>query len=421
MSKLKIQIPAAFDFLFEKARCKVAKGGRGSGKSENIGRYLLIKGLENTENIVCGREFQSSIKDSVHSMLASFVNQYRLEREYHVLDTEIRGENGTCFSFVGLRKNIGNIKSMHNIKRFWGEEAQVFSQYSLDVLFPTIRAEDSELLFSFNPELEEDPAYQYLVVNPPPHTIIRHINYDQNPYFPDILKAEMEDMKRKDYQKYLNIWEGQCKQTIEGAIFTTQLQRAAEEGRISDEVSYEPSVKVHTYWDLGKRNKTAIWFAQYTGMQWRLLKCITGFGRDLEDYMDEIQALPYQYGTHYLPHDARQDRLGMQRSVEEQVRDRLGEVEIVERVAHKINAIEAAKAIFPLCHFHKTNCADGLHDLRRYAYAISEDGKVSKEPDHMYSDVADAWQCFAMAATPDYKPKKNYAPRTKRERDPYEQ
>jgi len=289
---------------------------------------------------------------------------------------------------------------MHNIKRFWGEEAQVFSQHSLDVLFPTIRAKDSELLFSLNPELEEDPAYQFLVINPPPDTIVRHINYDQNPYFPEVLRREMEDMKQKDYQKYLNIWEGQCKQTIEGAIFEKQLQLAANEGRITDEVEWNSSVPVDTFWDLGKRHKTAIWIAQYAGMQWRILRCILGFGKNLEEYMEEIKQLPYSYGTHYLPHDAEHNRLGMQRSIKDQVEMELGNAQIVPRINHKINSIEAANAIFPLCWFHKTNCADGLHDLRRYAYKVAEDGRISKEPDDMYADVADAFQCFAMAAQP---------------------
>lgn len=401
MPVVDIEIPKAFASIWEKNRYKVFKGGRGSGKSESVARYLLVRGMERPRKIVCGREFQASIKESVYDMLASFIEKYDLSGFYKVLKTEIIGANGTTFSFVGLRHNIASIKSMFDVDIFWGEEAQTFSANSLTVLLPTIRAEGSELIFTLNPDLEEDPSYQMLVVNPPPDTVVTTVNYQANPYFPESLRKLMEDQKEKDYEKYLNVWEGQCKQAVEGAIFARQIEKATADGRINDEVEYNRSVPVHTYWDLGKANKTAIWFAQYVGMQWRILHCIVGFGKDLEDYIAEIQSLPYGYGTHYLPHDARQDRLGMQRSVEDQVRQALGNVEIVERVTHKINAIEAAKEIMQLCHFHKTNCADGLYNMRRYAYKVREDGTVSQEPDHQYSDAPDAFMTFAMSAQPD--------------------
>lgn len=399
---IKIEIPKAFAPIWDDSYdYYVIKGGRGGAKSESVGRKLLVGGMKEKRKIVCGREFQSSIKESVYDMLGDFVSTYKLDSFYKVLKTEILGVNGTSFSFTGLRHSINSIKSMYDVDDFWGEEAQTFSDNTFRILLPTIRKKGSRLYFTMNPGLEEDPAYQTLVINPPPKTLLLHINYDQNPYFPERLRALMEKDKAENYEKYLNVWEGQCKQTIEGAIFARQLEKAMEEGRITDEVEYNNSVPVHTYWDLGKANKTAIWFAQYVGMQWRILHCIVGFGKDLEDYIAEIQSLPYTYGTHYLPHDARQDRLGMQRSVEDQVRQALGNVEVVERVSHKINAIEAAKEIMQLCHFHKTNCADGLYNMRRYAYKVREDGSVAQEPDHQYSDAPDAFMTFAMSAQPD--------------------
>lgn len=402
MPQVEIEIPKAFNPIWDDSYdYYVIKGGRGGAKSESVGRKLLVGGMKEKRKIVCGREFQSSIKESVYDMLGDFVSTYKLGSFYNVLKTEIRGVNGSSFSFTGLRHSINSIKSMYDVDDFWGEEAQTFSATTFRILLPTIRKKGSRLYFTMNPDQEEDPAYQTLVVNPPPKTLLLHINYNQNPYFPERLRALMEKDKAENYEKYLNVWEGQCRQTIEGAIFSRQLEKAASEGRINDEVEYNNSVPVHTYWDLGKANKTAIWFAQYVGMQWRILHCIVGFGKDLEDYFEEIKSLPYILGTHYLPHDARQDRLGMQRSVEDQVRLALGNVEIVERVSHKINAIEAAKEIMQICHFHKSNCADGLYNMRRYAYKVREDGTVSREPDHQYSDVPDAFMTFAMSAQPD--------------------
>lgn len=398
---VEMKIPPVYKALDDPYDYYVLKGGRGSAKSESIGRKLLLKGIESKRKIVCGREFQSSIKESVYDMLGDFISTYRLDSFYKVLKTEITAKNGSSFSFTGLRHSINSIKSMYDVDDFWGEEAQTFSENTLRILLPTIRKAGSRLYFSMNPDLDEDPAYQMLVVNPPPKTLVLTVNHDQNPYFPERLRQLMEKDKAENYERYLNIWEGQCRKAVEGAIFAQQIQLAEEQGRITDDVSYNPSVPVHTWWDLGKRNKTAVWIGQYTGMQWRMLKCIVGFNRDLDDYMNDLQELPYTYGTHYLPHDARQDRMGMQRTIEEQVRQRLGNVEIVERVTHKINAIEAAKSIFPITWFHKTDCADGLFHMRRYAYAVTQDGKVSAEPDHTHSDVPDAFMCFAMSAQPE--------------------
>lgn len=398
---VEMKIPPIFKALDDPYDYYVLKGGRGSAKSESVGRKLLLKGMQSKRKIVCGREFQASIKESVYDMLGDFISTYKLHTFYNVLKTEITAKNGSSFSFTGLRHSINSIKSMYDVDDFWGEEAQTFSANTFKILLPTIRKKGSCLYFTMNPDLEEDPAYQTLVVNPPPNTLILDVNHDKNPYFPERLRQLMEKDKAENYEKYLNVWEGQCRQAVEGAIFARQIEKATADGRINDDVEYNRSVPVHTYWDLGKANKTAIWFAQYVGMQWRILHCIVGFGKDLEDYISEIQSLPYTYGTHYLPHDARQDRLGMQRSVEDQVRHALGNVEVVERVAHKINAIEAAKEIMQICHFHKTNCADGLYNMRRYAYKVREDGTVSQEPDHQYSDAPDAFMTFAMSAQPD--------------------
>lgn len=400
--EVEIRIPPIFKRITEPHRTKVFYGGRGSGKSESIARYLLICGMQEPMNILCCREFQASIKDSVHQLLSDLITQYKLDSFYTVLNNEIRGKNGTVFIFSGLRNKIASIKSMHNIKKCWCEEAQTLSAYSLQVLFPTIRAEGSELIFTLNPEIEEDPSYQMLIANPPDDSLVVKVNYDSNPYFPDVLRKEMEQLKAKDPEEYLHVWEGQCRAAVQGAIFAKQIQKATEEGRINDDVTWEPNVPVNTYWDLGKSDQTSIWFCQYVGMQWRVLKNYSNFLQDIDHYIAYVQGQPYNYGMHYLPHDARHDRLGMIRSVEEQVRAAFGLVEVVDRTKHKVNSLEAAKAIFPLCWFHKTDCADGLSDLRRYSYALDpQTGKIGKQPKHdVHSDTADAFQCFAMAAQP---------------------
>lgn len=410
-----IIIPPVFRPLFGPERHKVCKGGRGSAKSESIGRCLLVRGAEKNRKIVCGREFQSSIKESVYDMLGDFVSTYSLDGFYNVLKTEIRGKNGTTFSFVGLHHNINSIKSMYDVDEFWGEEAQTFSAHSLRLLLPTIRAKDSRLYFSMNPELEEDPAYQRLVVNPPPDTRIIEANYMDNPYFPDNLRELMEQDKANDYQMYLNIWEGQCRAAVEGAIFAEEVERAARrteeypESRIT-KVPYDKTKPVDIFWDLGRGDKTAMWFAQQIGYEYRLLRYYECNGKHFSHYTKIAKELSYSYGKQYLPHDAENETISAKKTIKQQAIDAFGSgsVVIIPRIPKKALAIDSARGIFDRCVFDKDNCADGLTCLRKYAFKVdTETGKTSKEPEHdtPWSHGADAFMAIGQSMLPLLKKK----------------
>ncbi len=404
MQNVTIKIPEAFQDLWTPARLKVYHGGRGGGKSETVGRYLLVDGMREPQNIVCGREFQKSIKESVHSMLAYLIEDMLIRREYDILDTELRGKNGTRFSFVGLHHNISNIKSMHNIKKFWGEEAQTFSAQSLKVLFPTIRAEDSELIFTMNPELEEDPSYQMLIANPPPDSIVRQVNYYDNPYFPEVLRKEMEHLKATNFTEYLHVWEGKPRAAVEGAVFAEEVRRASEQGRIR-EVRYDKNKPVDVFFDLGRGDMTAIWFEQQIGYEYRFLRYYQNNRQHFSHYIKYLKELPYAYGTIYLPHDAEHEQLAAEKSIEVQAKEAFSSVQVVPRVKHKSSSIDAARGVFDNCFFDKELCADGLTTLRRYAFKVDPDtGKTSREPEHdtPWSHGADAFQCFAMAVSQEY-------------------
>lgn len=405
MANLKLQIPEAFSFLFQKARLKVAWGGRGAAKSESIGRYLLADGIKKPQNIVCGREFQTSIKDSVHSMLKHLISEMNIEREYNVLDTEIRGRNGSVFSFVGLHHNINNIKSMHNIGKFWGEEAQTFSKYSLDILFPTVRAEDSELIFSMNPELEDDPSYQMLIANPQPDSIIKKVNYYDNPYFPEVLRKEMEFMKLNNYQEYLHIWEGYCRQAVEGAVYSNEMRIATEQRRITN-VPYDPTKPVSTFWDLGWGDYTSIWFAQCVGHEFKIIDFYQNQRQRTGHYAEIMQSKGYVYDRIFLPHDASNESINADRTTEQILIEsfRNSSVFVLPNFPHAVKkGIQAARNVFPLCVFDKEKCADGLSALRHYHYKVDPDTKkVSKEPEHdSSSHAADAFRYLSMAITKD--------------------
>ncbi len=408
MPEVEITIPKIFNPIWEQHRYKVFKGGRGSGKSESVARYLLIQGMKRPMKIVCGREFQTSIKESVYDMLASFIDMYELGSFYKVLKTEITGVNGTTFSFVGLRHNIASIKSMYDVDIFWGEEAQTFSANSLTILLPTIRATGSELLFTMNPELEEDPAYEMLVASPPPDTKVVTVNYMDNPFFPDNLRALMEDQKAKDYQKYLNVWEGHCKAAVEGAIFAKEMEKAGVEGRIM-KVPYDPSKPVDIFYDLGRNDKTAMWWVQQIGYEFRFLRYYENNGQHFSHYTKIAKELPYSYGKQYLPHDAENEQLSAEKTIKRQAQEAFGSgVIIIPRIPKKNLAIDSARGIFDRCVFDKELCADGLTALRKYAYKIDpETLRTSSEPEHdtPWSHGADAFMAVGQSMLPVLRPK----------------
>ncbi len=214
-----IDFPAPYEALFKPYRYKVLYGGRGSGKSWSIARALLLQGVQRPLTILCTREVQNSINDSVHRLLREQIDELGLNDEYKVTQNSIYGRNGTEFIFKGLRFNVREIKSTEGVDIAWCEEAQAISAESWDVLIPTIRKEGSEIWISFNPLDEHDPTYERFVLSPPDTAFVRKVNYDENPYFPKVLESEMEWLKQRDYQSYLHVWEGEVRKHSNALVF----------------------------------------------------------------------------------------------------------------------------------------------------------------------------------------------------------
>lgn len=378
-------------------------GGRGGAKSFSIARALLIQGGQQKHKILCAREIQRSTSESVHTLLTEQIEALGFSHFYNVTKTEITGANGTQFLFAGLRTNISNIKSIPGITRAWVEEAQTVSRASMKVLVPTIREPGSEIWLSFNPDLEDDPIYHDFVVDPPSDAIIVKIGWQDNPWFPDVLRQEKDDLKRRNEAEYLNVWEGECKQAVDGAIFANEVRKAAAEQRIT-RVPVQSGIPVNTFWDLGQSDSTAIWFIQIVGHEYRLVDYYQASGEKMAHYIDVLVERNYKYDEHCLPHDAEHEQLAAHSTIKQQLlkavqnNPKLGNsVRVVPRIAKKALGIEAARAIFGQCLFDKEKTADGLQCLRRYAYKKdAETGKTSKEPKHDdWSHGSDAFLCFA--------------------------
>lgn len=205
--------------LFKPARYKCLYGGRGSGKSYAVADYLLIKGAQSPRRILCAREFQNSIQDSVHKLLCDRIEAMGLQSFYTMQEKEIKGANGTTFIFKGVRHNVQSIKSMAGITDLWLEEAQTVSEESWSILVPTIREPGSEIITTFNPDSEDDPTYQRMVVNPPDDAYIRKVNYQDNPFFPEELMAEMRRDRRVDPDRAAWVWDGECRSISDAQVF----------------------------------------------------------------------------------------------------------------------------------------------------------------------------------------------------------
>lgn len=394
---MRIDLPECMEFLFQPSRYKVLHGGRGGAKSHSIAKALLVRGLSRPHRILCAREFQASIADSVHRLLGDQIAELGLGGFYDVQQRSIVARNGGEFLFAGLRHNVHSIKSKEGVDIVWVEEAQTVSRNSWETLIPTIRKDGSEIWISFNPELETDETYRRFVVNPPAGAIVRRVNWSDNPWFPQVLRAEMEDLKARDYDAYQNIWEGHCRQTLDGAIYAREIREATAAGRIC-RVPYDRAKAVQTFWDLGRADMTSIWFVQQVGFEYRLIDFYQNRGHDLSHYLRELQARPYVYGTDWLPHDAQAALLGAPRTIEQQMLDAGRRVQIVPRLS-VADGINAARTLFPNCWFDSDKCADGLNALRRYRYGINpQTGQWTAEPLHDdASHAADALRYFALA------------------------
>jgi len=221
--KIEINIPDSFQELFTPARYKSYRGGRGGAKSYAFADTLISMAATKPLRILCARELQSSIRESVHQLLESRIDKLGVRELFDVQKSTILGTNGSEFIFKGIRFNISEIKSMEGIDICWVEEAQNVSETSWSIITPTIRTgknlENSEIWLSWNTGVEEDATYQRFVVHPPPDCISKIVNYPDNPFFPEVLRKEMEYCKQVDYQAYLNIWLGQPKKISDAVIF----------------------------------------------------------------------------------------------------------------------------------------------------------------------------------------------------------
>lgn len=200
MSSVEVRFPKIYKPLDDPYRYKVMYGGRGSAKSWTVARKLLLRGTQGKLRILCTRELQKSIKQSVHKLLSDQINEMGLSGFYDVQQQGIYGKNGTEFMFLGVRMNTEEIKSTEGIDICWIEEAHNLTEASWDVIDPTVRKDKSEIWITYNTRFKFDHVHKMFVIDKPlPGAWVQLVNHDDNPYFPKVLRTMMETTKERDY------------------------------------------------------------------------------------------------------------------------------------------------------------------------------------------------------------------------------
>lgn len=396
---MNVELPEKAAFLFEPARFKILYGGRAGIKSWSCARALLALARAKKLRIGCARETMKSIEDSVHQLLQDQVLAMGMGDFFHPQKKNIRGLNGSTFSYHGLRdRSVHNIKSLESVDILWIEEAQNVSKKSWNVVIPTIRKPGSEIWASFNPELETDETYQRFVVQPPQGAVVVKTSYRDNPYLSAEIKQDMDDLKAKDPLEFEHVYEGICRPAVQGAVYKEQLIAAEKEGRIT-RVPYDASRPVDTFWDLGFGDNVSIWFAQSVGFEFRLIDFVSESLKDIGYYLAQLSKRPYNYRTAFLPHDARAKTLAAGgRSVQQLVEAGGYKVRIVPSLS-LVDGMAAVRTIFNRCWFDREKCAEGIQALKHYRYEFDEQlGTFKRDPLHDWSShPADAFRYFAVS------------------------
>ncbi len=397
-----VQLPLAFRGLFEPHRYKAFHGGRGSAKSHSFATALVIEAAQRPLRVVCAREIQDSLRDSVKQLIEDKVEALGLKDRFDCQREMTLGINGSRFTYIGLWRNPDAVKSLEGADRFWGEEASRFSQKSLDIVRPTMRKPGSEMWFSWNPEFEHD-AIDVMFRGkggPPPGSLVRSVSWKDNPWFDaSPLKAELEFDYRNDPARAEHVWGGGYVTTVEGSYYAAQLVRARTEGRIGVAIE-DPVLRKRAFWDLGVADSMAIWVAQFVGQEVRVLDYCEGQGQPLGYYTDWLRRRGHKDALCVLPHDGAERDSVRAVKFEDHLREADFEVNTVKNQGKgaALQRIEAARRLFPAMSFNEEMTRDGLKCLAAYHERRDPNRNVGLGPEHDWaSHAADAFGLMAVA------------------------
>lgn len=413
-----VNVPVARVFLpllSDDYRYYGAHGGRGSGKSHFFAGRVVDKAMAG-ERWVCVREVQNSIRDSVKALIENKAVD-RGVGGFGFYDHETRAPNGGLIVYRGMQSyNAENIKSLEDFDGVWVEEAQTFSQHSLDLLRPTLRNKNAKLMFSWNPRYKTDAVDRFFRRNLPRNAVCVQANWYDNPWFDDTsLREDMENDYADDPVKAEHVWGGGYG-VSEGSILGRWVTRARNEGRINNDVTYDPDgAPIIISCDLGFRDTSSWWFWQPTVGGFKLLKYMGDSGLDADDWIPEIRDALIDLGASsnlgkiYMPHDARAKTFQSQHTSMEQFAKAFGSQRIaIVPQSRKSDQINAARTVIDRCAFAADACEDGIDGLEAWEYNFNQETKTfSREPNHNWaSHPSDAFAYGCQVMKQEILPKK---------------
>lgn len=375
--------PAKLQPLFIPMRHKVVFGGRGGSKSWGIARALLTQAANRPLRICCFREVQKNIKESVHQLLKDQIQAMGLGDLYDVQEDKIIGANGSLFIFAGLSAlTEQSIKSYEGIDIAWIEEAQGVRESSWRILLPTVRKPGSEIWISMNPELETDPTYRMFIGEEQPDSVLIEMNWRDNPWFPPVLERLRAHQKRTlRLDEYNNIWEGQCRAAVQGAIYAEEISEAMRDGRVTN-VPYDYRLAVHVIFDLGWNDTMFVTLAQRTLSEVRIIGAFEFDHTTLNTISAALKQLPYNWGTVWLPHDGAHGDYKTGKSTK-MIMMELGwkVVRIVPNLPVE-TGIKRARLALERCYFDRKHAGPLVSALRRYKRNLNTKSEEFQAPVH---------------------------------------
>lgn len=339
--------------------------------------------------MVCIREVQRDLKESSMQIMLDKISAHGLSGSFAHVGGEIRGPNDSLVIFRGMQSyNADSIKSLEGYDIAWVAEAQTLSQRSLDLLRPTIRKPESELWFDWNPESEEDPIDIFLRgKDAPTDAIVRRVNWSDNPWFPEVLRKDMDRDRKANPAQAGHIWDGDYQQAPKGAYFADLLAAMRLEGRLG-RVPADPVLETHVGFDLGNGPNMALIFTQWVGREVRIVETLQGDDQAASEgwpwYIRAMRSKSYCYGDLILPHDART----RQRSTGKGDEEALIAAGFRTRVVERMDPGERVKLVqryLPLTWIDEEKCRDGIRSWKAYRCDYDEKLKIDRGPLHDWS------------------------------------
>lgn len=394
--------------LFGSSRFGCAYGGRGGMKSHTFAGWIAVEGAQRPLRIFCGRHILNTLRESVHQLLKDKIQSLGLSPFYRILDSEIRGLNGTQIFYGGLQAHTAeSLKSLEGVDIAWLEEANSIPQKSLDQFIPTIRKPGSRIMFTWNPELESDPVHQRFVIKGDPEACVAKIGIEDNPFASRELLVERDRAYADDQAKAAWIWGGECRPSVVGAIYEQQLASMYTESRVI-RLPYDRAADVTVGFDLGYGDQTALVFGQYIQRERRVLRYYENNGEEISHYIDHMKQSGLRIDRIALPHDAGAHKIDSKMSVSEKMRAAFPNAEVLivgrDTEGNKIgleDQIDAVRAAFPNVWIDPDGAAQLLHRLKRYRRRLDKPTNTFREPLHdENSNGADAFRSFMLAEPP---------------------